>query len=563
MIIHTWEKRKFVRRRAMGRHSFGNVRQLGIKYFVFCYLIIISQLVASQNWIKTYYLNKATFPMRVFEQYDKGYLLSGFWFSPPGYYNYGWVMKTDVNGNTRWIKSYGDQNILNGTIFTGARNTSDGGSVFTGWTYEYHHKSDPIVMKTNACGEKQWCRIYHTNTTDNASGIDIDTVIGNGYIVLLGSYITSDDAWLLRIDSTGEIIWQHPYATNPALFTGADMFHVFTTTDTNFIMTGYTFYPDSTYPNLRVQKVLLIKVSFDGTAIFQLPWGYNNGLICNGWKTVESLKHTLFTSGRRNASSGDLPCIFKTSPSGQSLLYKDLLNNTSGGGVGTVNWFKDSTLVFSGVWNYLTGSDTTGVFRTDTSGNILLTKVIGNFPGGDFLGSDVTRDNKLICAGKIDAAGFADACMFKVNSNLEFDSIYTQSITYDSLCPHPIVSDTISLSDCSVMVSIFNPLMDNEKTQLHIYPNPSKERIILEQPEWLAKSVTGYGVPSFTYYHQWKSSTLEIYDLFGKLIYSKEIPQQQKSVQLDVSSWHAGMYVARVVFINEVVASSKFLVSEQ
>ncbi|MBN1198242.1 MAG: hypothetical protein JXA23_02740, partial [Bacteroidales bacterium] len=33
----------------------------------------------------------------------------------------------------------------------------------------------------------------------------------------------------------------------------------------------------------------------------------------------------------------------------------------------------------------------------------------------------------------------------KVNSDLEYDSIYTQPFTYDSLCPHPIISTPVEL----------------------------------------------------------------------------------------------------------------------
>lgn len=69
-----------------------------------------------------------------------------------------------------------------------------------------------------------------------------------------------------------------------------------------------------------------------------------------------------------------------------------------------------------------------------------------------------------------------------------------------------------------------------------------------------------FGLTATTYYHQWNTTTLDIYGLFGKLIYSKEIPKKTENVELDVSLWHAGMYVARLVFMNEVVAVAKFVI---
>jgi hypothetical protein len=65
-----------------------------------------------------------------------------------------------------------------------------------------------------------------------------------------------------------------------------------------------------------------------------------------------------------------------------------------------------------------------------------------------------------------------------------------------------------------------------------------------------------------TIYHQWKEVRLEVFDLFGILMYNKEILQQIKTVEIDVSGWNAGMYVARVIFMDEVVARAKFMVQQ-
>jgi len=54
---------------------------------------------------------------------------------------------------------------------------------------------------------------------------------------------------------------------------------------------------------------------------------------------------------------------------------------------------------------------------------------------------------------------------------------------------------------------------------------------------------------------------LEVFDLFGRLMYCDRIPQEQKNVELTVSTWPAGMYLARLVFMNDIVASAKFIVN--
>jgi hypothetical protein len=95
---------------------------------------------------------------------------------------------------------------------------------------------------------------------------------------------------------------------------------------------------------------------------------------------------------------------------------------------------------------------------------------------------------------------------------------------------------------------------------LHIYPNPVKNLVTIEMPKYLTMQSKGFGFTATTIYHQWKSTTLEIYNLFGKLVYSKEIPVKSEKLEIDVSSWSTGMYVARLIYLYENVTSTKFII---
>jgi hypothetical protein len=63
-----------------------------------------------------------------------------------------------------------------------------------------------------------------------------------------------------------------------------------------------------------------------------------------------------------------------------------------------------------------------------------------------------------------------------------------------------------------------------------------------------------------TVYHRWHSAHLEIYNLFGKKMLSKEVVQSEKEVAVDVSSWPRGMYVVRLVYNGQTVGSEKVMV---
>ncbi|MBL7113330.1 MAG: T9SS type A sorting domain-containing protein [Bacteroidales bacterium] len=207
------------------------------------------------------------------------------------------------------------------------------------------------------------------------------------------------------------------------------------------------------------------------------------------------------------------------------------------------------------------GGDTVAVAKFDTTGVIMKTKTLIPNENIVFEGSDVTFDNKVILVGNT-ILSWQYCYLFKLNSDLEYDSIYNTPFTYDSLCPYPIVSDTIPLADCEeVIVGVDEALRNPETTKLHVYPNPAKNRITFELPKYLIKRTRGFGITATTVYHQWKEVQLEVFDLFGRLVYNEVIPQQEKSIELDISTWPEGMYVARVVFMNEVVGRVKFVIN--
>ena len=521
-----------------------------------CLIFFVMINVNSQTWIRIYGGTPSIEGHRIFVHYDKGYILSGQQFE--GNNSFGWLMKTDINGNERWSKSYGKNGKVNS--FYSSCLTSDGGLICIGGSDKVNSNcTDPLILKLNACGDKEWCKIFNS-TNCNSFGIDITTVPGGGYMALLQDWINSPDVWLFRLDSTGEIIWTQNYVANSNIFWSPEAQSLKRNSDYSFLITGNSYSPDSLIPKYLLLKIFLVKVNISGNILFETPWGTNNGIISDPYFSTEDNKHKIYTAGRRArqiAPYGDSPCLFKTTANGYPINYTDLRSNSYLGISTTINWFQDSSLVIGSVWQGLTGVDTTAVIKTDSNGNILNTKILLPTESLSLLGSDITSDNKLV----IEGFNFNTTYIFKLNSDLAYDSIYTQNFIYDSLCPHPIISDTISMDDCmTVVVGIDDPIKHPEKTKLHIYPNPAKNAITIEMPQYLTRQSTGYGITATTYYHQWNTTTLEIYDLFGKLMYSKEIPKKTEKVDLDVSTWHEGMYVARVVFMNEIVAGAKFVV---
>jgi len=541
---------------------------------IFCILLLVK--VQGQEWMRVYGDSVNTLIYKLAEHYDKGYLFSGSQYEN-AYFAHGLLMKTDINGYQLWEKAYGFTDKY--FQFFGSQIIEDGSILEIGITNQISASChDPFIIKINACGEKEWCRIYNAPGC-NCDGYDIVNNPDGGFMALIDRWETAEEKriWLFRLDSIGEVIWAQAYATDPS-FESEWSHSLLKTSDSCYIITGEAYYPDLTYPNKWIIKIILIKVNLNGEVIFEVPWGTNNGIYSDGRLSTIDTKNNIYTAGRRarkTAPYGDSPCLFKTSVTGEPIFYKDLKPYSTLGESGTINWFQDSTLVQCIDWFDTTDIDSTGLIKTDALGNRISEKFIFLNKDDILRTSDITFNNRLILAGGVynPETNNWQSYAFKFDSNLNYDSLYTTSFTYDSLCPHPIVSDTISMDDCEVViVGIDEAIQDPEKTKMHVFPNPATNKITLELPTYLVKRTGGQvragskpaqggsGFQATTVYHQWGSALLEAYDLYGRKMMGQLVLQADREVELDVSQWQGGMYVFRLSYRGETVATEKVVV---
>ena len=169
--------------------------------------------VYCQAWIKTYPDSMNTEIEVVHEQYDKGYIFAGRRYQ--GWSYYGFLMKTDINGEILWKKSFGLPLKMN--TFHSYQITFDKGLILTGSSNNLSAScTDPLLIKVNACGEKEWCKIYNAQGCNSwAKGIELTA--DHGYIMLLDRWKFGEEKniWLFRLDSLGDVIWAQVYATDP------------------------------------------------------------------------------------------------------------------------------------------------------------------------------------------------------------------------------------------------------------------------------------------------------------------------------------------------------------
>jgi len=538
-----------------------NILLVFILFFIFQLLF---QPLFGQNWPKVYLSNNGTSPLTVIESYDRGYLIGGWFITNDGYPINGLLIKTTRNGDMLWFKRFGYYN--NGTIVDDVNQTNDGGFIISGATKQTDFGGDPYIMKLNSCGENEWCRIYNIGKDRFDVALSIEQIPG-GYIayVFYGYELTSKNKLhLYRLDANGDLIWQQMYAQCDTSFLGAAGEHMMLTPDYHYLISGYCYYPDSGTTNPKYLKPLIIKVDSSGTADWEIPWHNVNGEIFHGesYRSIVDNQQNIYTCGRHIESSvnppGDRPTMMKTDSSGNEISYHDLVPDSWQAVFFNTNWFQDSTIELDGGWIMTPGGEgQIGVFKVDKAGNFIDSVNIQETVYC-FADAIVDQDNKLFLVQPKHQGGIWRTYAWKLNSDLEFDTLYTQPLVYDSLCPHAIASDTIPL-DC-VIVGLDEPFQNPETGRLRVYPNPAKEKIHIMIPDQIKTQTHSSVFNLTTVYHQWRSAVIEIYDLFGRRMFSKEITQSVKELETNVTAWPQGMYVVRLVYNGQTVGSEKIVV---
>ncbi|MEO8151207.1 MAG: T9SS type A sorting domain-containing protein [Bacteroidia bacterium] len=163
-------------------------------------------------WAKTIFApgSDQYFGLFLTECSDKGFLIAGQQTDSLATDGNVFITKTDSLGNEEWTKNFGGANY---DAALSSVQLTDQGFLTLGWTRSYGLGSrDLYLIKTDSIGNFKWQKTYGTAYLDGATGIT-KTADGN---YLLSGYkgISSTQeirSWLIKIDTSGTIIWQKTY----------------------------------------------------------------------------------------------------------------------------------------------------------------------------------------------------------------------------------------------------------------------------------------------------------------------------------------------------------------
>ncbi len=308
-----------------------------------------------------------------------------------------WVVKLDGDGNIEWQRTLGGTGLDNagrilqlpsgGYLLLGNTRSNDGD------VSGNHGNTDVWLAWLSAEGAVLDQRCYGGSLLDGA--LDLTPTPDGGYIIAGNSRSSNgdlttnagfDDLWVLKVDGTGEIQWQHSYGGTG----GETAFGISLTNDGGLVLNGVTDSDDGdVIGGTGSADYWVLKLDPDGNLQWQRTFGGSG--IDYGYSIIELPDGTILALGAdgpandeasnplgdgdfwtvRLTSTGDL--ISEHSYGGSSNDNgRGLLNTPEGGRVMTGSTFSSDGDVVSN-----NGGSDGWVLRTDEEGDLYWTLALG------------------------------------------------------------------------------------------------------------------------------------------------------------------------------------------
>lgn len=223
--------------------------------------------VGNKQWDKAYFDEKMNVNLggadSIVQTSDGGYALAG------GSY----LFKTDSQGSLQWRQNYTDVSTLS------LVKTDDGGYVLagsSGW--------DCWLAKVNSNGEIQWSHTYGGEKVSKGLPASLIQTRGGGYALtsVVNAYDPEFNAWLIKTDSLGNMLWNRTYDGSLGNF---GVYSLIETKDGDYVLAGEknTFDSKGSFVS---RLASLIKTDSGGKVLWNQTYGELGGQAA--WSVIET-----------------------------------------------------------------------------------------------------------------------------------------------------------------------------------------------------------------------------------------------------------------------------------
>ena len=485
-----------------------------IKFFllIFTSFILLSNQIFSQipdtMWTKTFGGSNIDVAYCVQQTSDSGYIISGYTRS------YGtmsgrnvWLIKTDKDGNEQWNNAFGGNDDEEGYS---VQQTTDGGYIIVGYTKSFGAGgTDVFLVKADSAGNQSWIKTFGGSSDDE--GYSVQQTADGNYIIggVTSSYgAGSRDVWLIKANSSGNIIWQNTHGG----MSSDGAWSVQQTIDGGFILTGWTF----SYGPGYLGNVWLVKTDSLGNQQWNNFFGGAD--VDRGYSVQQTDDRGFIITGYTDSFGAGLydMLLIKTN----SLGAEEWSKTFGGSGRDYGNWVQQTTdggfIVVGYTLSFGAGGDDVYLEKTDMNGNLEWSNTYGGVYSDVGYCVRQTIDGGYIITGHTLSfgAGVHDVWLIKLNN-----AVPVELLSFSG----KIVDENVLLT--WVTASEINNLgFEIEKaTNLNQSINRDWERIGFVKGTGTSTEINEY---SFTDYNTKPgnfSYRLKQIDFDGNYIYSNEI----------------------------------------
>jgi hypothetical protein len=272
-----------------------------ISISLFLSVLVTLNLSGQNSFLKTYGGGGQDEGRSISLSLDGGYIITGYTSSNDGFFkgnNKGgndiFIVKYNKEGDEVWKYNYGGwKHDYGNSIIT----TSDSGCILTGTTFSNDGDfgglnkggQDIFVIKLDKNGNLEWKKIYGGSKDDIGTSIVYD---GKDYLVTGNSMSNdgdfnsnkgSNDIFLLKIDSKGQIVWVRNYGGS-----GDDVStSVCVSDDKCYVLTGNTISNDGDFKEMGISSndIFSMKINSNGGILWKNTYGGSKN---DGGKCVKS-----------------------------------------------------------------------------------------------------------------------------------------------------------------------------------------------------------------------------------------------------------------------------------
>jgi hypothetical protein len=123
-----------------------------------------------------------------------------------------WLVRTNDYGFLLWNRTFGGPGM---DLCWDLTACTDGGFALVGETnYQGSHDYDVLVIRADAQGNLLWNRTFGGANSREDEGVAIVECSAGGFLVCGSKRVSEDsgyDIWVLRLSSTGEVLWEFTY----------------------------------------------------------------------------------------------------------------------------------------------------------------------------------------------------------------------------------------------------------------------------------------------------------------------------------------------------------------